>query len=89
MTGIPVLGMLDGEGARIIAESKSGLCVPASDFNGLAAAAIKMSKYSFKNKQELGKNGILYSKVEFDRSILMDRLENFFISAVSQHNNIT
>jgi hypothetical protein len=42
---------------------------------------------SLKNKNQLGQNGIKYSKKEFDRSILMDKLENFFILSVKKYNN--
>ena len=87
MTGIPILGMLDGEGSNIIEESNSGLCCPASDHISLATAIKKMSMLPKKDKDQLGKNGIEYSKKEFDRSVLMDRLENFFISAVNNYNN--
>jgi glycosyltransferase involved in cell wall biosynthesis len=87
MTGIPILGMLDGEGAKIIKESNSGISSPASDSASLADAAKKMSMLSLKNKNQLGQNGIKYSKKEFDRSILMDKLENFFILSVKKYNN--
>ncbi len=87
MTGIPILGMLDGEGSNIIKESNSGLTSPASDSASLAAAVTKMSLLSPKEKYQLGQNGIEYSRKEFDRNILMDRLENFFISAAKNYNN--
>ena len=87
MTGIPILGMLDGEGSNIIKESNSGLTSPASDSVSLAAAVTKMSLLSPKEKYQLGQNGIEYSRKEFDRNILMDRLENFFISAAKNYNN--
>ena len=87
MTGIPILGMLDGEGSNIIKESNSGITSPASDSASLAAAVSKMSLLSSKDKQQLGQNGIEYSRKEFDRNILMDRLENFFISAAKNYNN--
>ena len=87
MTGIPILGMLDGEGSKIIEESNSGISSPASDSASLAAAVTKMSMLSSKDKEQLGKNGIEYSRKEFDRSVLMDRLENFFISSVKNYNN--
>ena len=87
MTGIPILGMLDGEGAKIIEESGAGLCCGASDSIGLAAAVKKMSKFTTQKNTMLGQNAIQFSKKEFDRTMLMDRLENFFITAVQQHSN--
>lgn len=87
MTGIPILGMLDGEGAKIIEESNSGLCSPASDSASLARLATRMSQFSHEKNIQLGHNGIEYSKKEFDRSILMNKLENFFIAAVQHYRN--
>lgn len=85
-TGIPILGMLDGEGAKIIEESNAGISCPASDSASLADAVKRMSMLSSSDMRELGENGIRYSRKEFDRSILMDRLESFFISAVKNYN---
>ena len=89
MTGIPILGMLDGEGAKIIEESNAGLCCEASDPIGLAEAAKKMSKMSKSHSQMLGQNGIKYSNKEFDRTSLMNKLERFFITAIQQHRDST
>ena len=86
MTGIPIIGMLDGEGSKIIEESNSGISIPASDSSSLADAVKKMSMLSSKNLEQLGQNGIKYSQKEFDRVMLMDRLENFFKSAVKNYN---
>lgn len=86
MTGIPILGMLDGEGSKIIEESNAGISSSASDFKSLAAAAIKISMLSSEARKQLGQNGIEYSRKEFDRSILMSRLENFFISAINDYH---
>ena len=37
--GKPIIGAIDGEAARVISESNSGLCCGAEDFAGLAEAA--------------------------------------------------
>ena len=87
MTGKPILGMLDGEGARIIEESNAGFCSGASDSIGLASAAKKMSLLTRDEHTRLGLNGIQYSKKEFDRDTLMKKLDQFFISAVDQHRS--
>jgi glycosyltransferase involved in cell wall biosynthesis len=89
MTGIPILGMLDGEGAKIIEESNAGICCGASDSIGLAAAIKKMSLFTKSQSDMLGQNGIKYSKKEFDRSMLINKLESFFINAAQQYNDRT
>ena len=87
MTGIPILGMLDGEGAKIIEESNAGICCGASDSTGLAAAIRKMSQFTKSQSDMLGQNGIKYSKKEFDRSMLINKLERFFITASQQYSD--
>jgi colanic acid biosynthesis glycosyl transferase WcaI len=87
MTGIPILGMLDGEGAKIIEESDAGICCGASDSIGLAAAIKKMSQLTKSQSDMLGQNGIKYSKKEFDRSMLINKLERFFITAAEQYSD--
>ena len=87
MTGIPILGMLDGEGAKIIEESNAGICCGASDSIGLASAIKKMSQFTKSQSDMLGQNGIKYSKKEFDRSMLINKLERFFITASQQYSD--
>ena len=87
MTGIPIVGMLDGEGAKIIEESNAGICCGASDSIGLAAAIMKISQLTKSQSDMLGENGIKYSKKEFDRSMLIGKLERFFITAVEQYSD--
>ena len=87
MTGIPIVGMLDGEGAKIIEESNAGICCGASDSIGLAAAIMKISQLTKSQSDMLGENGIKYSKKEFDRSMLISKLERFFITAVEQYSD--
>ena len=66
-TGIPILGMLNGEGANLIKEARAGFACNAGDFKGLAGLISKFI-YSEKNTlNELGLNGIKYSQEEFDK----------------------
>ena len=74
-SGVPILGMLNGEGAKIINQSKSGFTCPAEDYKGLAKIIIRMSKLTNKKRQELGFNGIQFSKKEFDKSFLLTKLQ--------------
>jgi len=78
MSSIPLIGMLDGEGASVIREAQAGLTCPAGDSVGLAQAVLKLSAMTKEERLLLGKNGHAYAKQEFDRKTLMDRLEGFF-----------
>lgn len=78
MAGIPLLGMLNGEGANVISEARAGLVCPAGDSIGLAQAVQKLSAMPQNERLTLGRNGRAYAQQEFDRNTLMDRLESWF-----------
>jgi len=76
MAGIPLLGMLDGEGANVIRNANAGLVCEAGDSAGLAKAIINLATMTQEERYELGQNGRKYAMREFDRSRLMDQLES-------------
>jgi glycosyltransferase involved in cell wall biosynthesis len=73
--GVPVLGSLDGEGARVIEESGSGWAAAASDAAALAANVRRMKALSGKERCVLGRRGRAYYDREFDRALCITRLE--------------
>jgi glycosyltransferase involved in cell wall biosynthesis len=75
MAGVPVLGMLDGEGAEVIRRAKAGLTCAAGDSAGLAKAVLELSAMPGSLRTCLGENGRRYAEREFGRSVLIDRLE--------------
>lgn len=83
MAGIPLLGMLDGEGAAVIRDAHAGLTCDAGDSAGLAQAVLTMAAMSIQERKQMGLNGRAYAQQEFGRSQLMDRLETLLTEAVS------
>lgn len=83
MAGIPLLGMLDGEGAAVIREADAGFTCPAGDGAGLARAVLAMADMSPESRRQLGRNGRRYAQSEFGRSRLMDQLEALLQEAVA------
>ena len=77
--GVPLLGMLDGEGARVIEESGAGFTAPAGDGALLASAVRRMILLPAKERAEMGKRGRDYCDREFDRGMLMTALEEWMI----------
>jgi colanic acid biosynthesis glycosyl transferase WcaI len=75
MAGVPLVGMLDGEGANVITEASAGLVCAAGDAGGLAAAVLQMAAMRADQRHQLGANGRAYAQKEFGRELLMDRLE--------------
>jgi colanic acid biosynthesis glycosyl transferase WcaI len=72
--GKPILGAIDGEGARIIAESGAGIATPASDAAALADAALRLANLPENERAQLGAKGLAYSREQFNRDRLLDRL---------------
>jgi colanic acid biosynthesis glycosyl transferase WcaI len=83
LAGIPLLGMLDGEGAAVIQEAQAGLTCAAGDGAGLAAAVRALSEMPLEARRQLGLNGLMYAQREFGRTQLMDRLEGLLAEAVT------
>jgi glycosyltransferase involved in cell wall biosynthesis len=88
-SGLPVLAMLTGEGARIVEEAQAGLISPASDGKALAANVLKMSSMS---KVELGcwgQNGKQFAEAQFDKKMLLNKLEYCLHELVQKNERIT
>lgn len=82
MAGIPLLGMLDGEGAAVIQAADAGLTCSAGDSAGLAGAVLTMAGMSLERRRQMGSNGVRYAQQEFGRYQLMNRLEALLSEAV-------
>lgn len=82
MAGIPLLGMLDGEGAAVIREANAGLVCPSGDGEGLAKAVLELASIGKDALQQLGNNGRAYAQKEFSRELLITRLEDWFVELV-------
>lgn len=72
--GIPVLGMLNGEGAEIIARSGAGISSPAGDGLALAAAIMQMANMTIEERLKIGRAGLALSESEFNRGALISKL---------------
>jgi colanic acid biosynthesis glycosyl transferase WcaI len=88
MAGIPILGMLDGEGAQVITDSNSGLVCSAGNSDGLASAVLEMFTMSVDQRKQLGVNGRDFAKKEFGRGLLMDQLEVLLHEAADLHRQV-
>lgn len=73
--GIPVVAMLNGEGATVVRESGSGISCRAGDPAGLAKAVLQLSQATPEVRLEMGRKGREFNQREFDRGTLIGRLE--------------
>jgi glycosyltransferase involved in cell wall biosynthesis len=83
-TGLPVLGMLDGEGADLIKQSGSGLTCPAGDSEGLAKIVLQMSEMTATDRERMGMNGRAVMQSDFNRTHLIDTLEQWMSDLVTK-----
>ena len=77
--GIPVLAMIDGEGARLINEAGAGLACAAGDSEGLAREAKKLAAMTQGEREAMGRKGRDISVTEFDRDTQIDKLEAWLL----------
>jgi colanic acid biosynthesis glycosyl transferase WcaI len=75
--GKPLLGMMNGEGARVIEESGAGLVAPAGDGPALATKIREMKSLPAKARSRMGSLGQAYCKREFNRGRLLDAFETW------------
>ncbi|MBS0366259.1 MAG: glycosyltransferase family 4 protein [Proteobacteria bacterium] len=73
--GIPVVAMLNGEGAELVERSGSGVRCRAGDARGLAEAVLELAAASPERRAEMGRNALAVSASEFDRDKLITQLE--------------
>ena len=76
--GKPVLGMLNGDGAELIAKANCGCCVPAGDYKQCAEMAKRIFKYDKEKLQSMGRNGKGYYERCFQKMDRINQLETIF-----------
>ena len=74
--GRPIIGSLDGVGAKIIDESGSGFSASAESVEELVEAIIRLFSLSNEERAALGNNARIYFEKEFERELLLDKLES-------------
>jgi len=75
--GRPIVGALDGEGARVIRESGAGFAVEADDGEALAKSVLEMCKMGSNEQRAMGDSAMTYYRQNFDREKLIDQLETW------------
>ena len=71
----PIIGSIDGEASEVIKEANCGYTSKANDPKELAQNIKKMSDLSQEELNEFGNNGFIYFKNNFEREMLITKLE--------------
>ena len=85
--GRPIIGAIDGEGGQLIEESGAGIASPAGDAKALAKAVSDMYHMPKLNREKMGKRGKEYYDSNFERDMLLGRLERW-MQELSEKENI-
>ncbi|HUQ53974.1 MAG TPA: glycosyltransferase family 4 protein [Gammaproteobacteria bacterium] len=75
--GMPIIAMLNGEGADVVERARAGLTCRAGDAQGLAAAALRMASMSRDERRAFGQNALAANAAEFDRGRLITQFEQW------------
>ena len=73
--GRPILGMVDGDTADVIAEARAGLVAPAGDGAGLARNAIALMQMPEAERRAMGERGRAHVRHVFCRDRQVQRIE--------------
>lgn len=73
----PVLAAIDGDAARIIAESDCGIRVCSGDAVGLGRAMLTFIQLSDNQREQLSQNGYSYFLQNFTKAIFMEKTESW------------
>ncbi|MCD6077735.1 MAG: glycosyl transferase group 1 [Ramlibacter sp.] len=75
--GVPILAMLDGEGAQVVTEAVAGVAARAGDAQGLADAVLRLAALPHEERAAMGQRGRQLGAIEFDRGRQIDKLEGW------------
>jgi glycosyltransferase involved in cell wall biosynthesis len=77
-SGKVILGILNGEGNKLINESKCGFAVSAGDYLTLTKKALELKNMTLEKRLEMEYNSKSYYQNNFSKELLFDKLESLF-----------
>ncbi|WP_395066827.1 glycosyltransferase family 4 protein [Paraburkholderia silvatlantica] len=77
VTGVPIMAMLNGEGAEVVSNAGAGMTCASGDHAALADCILRLSQMSEGERAAMGQNAKELSMREFDRDTLIGRLERW------------
>jgi glycosyltransferase involved in cell wall biosynthesis len=84
-SGIPIIGMICGEAAKVIKESKAGYVCDSGDYKSLSKIIYKISKTDKSLLNEMGRNGRKYAEKEFSKTSLINKLNKILIETAKKN----
>lgn len=81
--GRPIIAALDGEGGQVVVESGAGFASPPEDSEALAESILTIYRMPKEQREAMGKRGKEYCEKNFEREMLIDRLEGWMRELVA------
>ena len=86
-SGVPIIGMICGEGAKVIRESKAGFVCDSGDYLSLSKIIEKTLQLNKKDLQNIGLNGKEYAEKVFSKTKLITKLNKILIKTSNNKQN--
>ena len=86
-SGLPIIGMICGEGAKVIKESKAGFVCDSGDYLSLSKIIERTLKLNKKDLQNIGLNGKEYAEKVFSKTKLITKLNRILIKTSNNKRN--
>jgi colanic acid biosynthesis glycosyl transferase WcaI len=83
--GVPVIAMLNGEGAEVVDRANAGVTCRAGDARGLAEAVMHLAALPEEQILRMRANALAVSAQEFNRKTLITRLETWLEGLRAAH----
>lgn len=77
-SGKPILGVIDGESAKIINNASAGFASNSGDAESFSKNIIKFSRMTLEERSQMGKNGKDYYQIHFSKDMVYNNLEELF-----------
>jgi colanic acid biosynthesis glycosyl transferase WcaI len=87
-SGLPILGMVQGEADQVIKKSECGYSSESGDGHALAQNVKKMMLKPEADRIAMGVNGKNYADKEFNRNRLFKKLESMMLKQINNQKNI-
>jgi glycosyltransferase involved in cell wall biosynthesis len=87
--GKPIIASLDGEGADVVIESGAGIACPAGDPERLAESVMSLYRMSKEERQIMGRNGRAYFEANYERELVIGKIEQLMMSAAQEYSCVS
>lgn len=74
ISGTPIIGCINGEVRRVIAEANCGLCAPAEDYKALAGIVKEFACMEQSAIDKFGENAKIYYDLYFNKKVFMTNI---------------